>query len=161
MTIQKFKGYSELHGLTKGESLLHWMSEGYDLLLRYSTFIQFLGYLDASNVEVYEGDVLELKITEDLMNPEKCGFHNSNLGKAIKKLGNVTSVILVHPYKKNYMTMDYEVYFCLDGKIERDEDNNLSQSAYGTDANFPQYLVQYGAVVVGNLLENNNILADM
>ena len=162
MNVQKFKMYSEVSGLSKSAlSLEELIRNGSDFLTKYDTFIQFLGYHDASKQEVYEGDVLELKITDDLMNHDKDMFFNSNIGRCIEKEGDITSVILVNKFEKTCMTMSYDVYFCRSGKIERDEDNDLVVECCGVDANFPQYLCNKGATVIGNIIVNKDLLESM
>lgn len=159
MTEQKFKCYSKIYGLSsQGSTLKHLMCCGEDLLLRYDTFIQFLGYCDSTGVEVYEGDVLELKITDDLMDKDKNMFYNSNLGKRIAELGDVTSVLLVHSIDKKFMTMDYKVYFCRDGKIDRDDFGDIVWEGLGYDHLFPLYFAEKGGKVIGNLLLDSEIL---
>lgn len=161
MIEQKFKGYSNVHGLSDPCTLKHLMYYGKDLLLRSDTFIQYLGYHDFNSVEVYEGDVLELKITDELMNHKENMFFNSNIGKYIEKEGNITSVILVNKYDKDCMSMDYEIYFCRDCKIERDNDGIPDIGSMGDDKMFPQYLCCKGAVIIGNIVVDKDILECM
>ena len=158
MLKQKFKGYSNVHGLSDPCTLKHLMYYGKDLLLRFDTFIQYLGYSDFKNTEVYEGDVLELKITDELMNHKENMFFNSNIGKYIEEQGNITSIILLNKYAKQCMSLDYELYFCRDGKIEREEDGSLSYHTIGDDKMFPQYLCCKGAVIIGNIVVDKDIL---
>lgn len=158
MEVQKFKGYSEESGLTDAYTLQDLMT---GTLKDYSTFLQFLGYVDANKTEVYEGDVLELKITDDLMNHEKNAFYNSNLGQHIEKEGNITSVILLNSADKTCMSMDYKGYFCVNGKIERYEDGELEIAFRGDDKSFPQYLCCKGATIVGNIVADKDIIERM
>ena len=92
------------------------------------------------------------------MNHNKNSFYCSNLGKFIEKERSITSVILLNVYDKNCMSLDYKLYYCRDGKIDRDESNDLEVSCYGDDKYFPQYLCSKGAVIIGNIVEDANIL---
>lgn len=94
------------------------------------------------------------------MNHELSSFYNSNLGKCIEKEGDITSVILVNESNKRCMTMKYTVYFCHNGKIER-EDDELCYECIGSDEMFPQYLCNKGAVVIGNIVVDKDILSNM
>ena len=127
----------------------------------YDCFIQYLGYSDADKTDVYEGDVLELKVTDDLMNHDKDTFFNSNLGKYIEKNPSITSVLLLNKFDKRCMSMDYELYFCRDFKIDRDEDGSVDLHCASSDNMFPQYLCSKGAVVIGNIVEDEDILNNM
>lgn len=159
MLMQKFKGYSDVYGLSNPYTLNQLINK--DLSDKYNTFIQYLGYSDFKNTEVYEGDVLELKVTKELMNHDYDTFFNSNLGKYIEKEGNITSVILVNKYDKDCMSMDYEIYFCRDCKIERDNDGIPDIGSMGDDKMFPQYLCCKGAVIIGNIVVDKDILERM
>ena len=88
-------------------------------------------------------------------------FFNRNIGKYIEEQGNITSVILLNKYDKQCMSLDYELYFCRDGKIEREEDGSLSYHTIGDDKMFPQYLCCKGAVIIGNIVVDKDILEHM
>lgn len=124
-------------------------------------FMQQLGYQDANDNDVYEGDVLELKITKELMNHNKNMFFNSSLGQYIEKEGDITSVILVNKYDKHFMSMDYELYFCKNNRIERDNDGIPYAHNIGDDKTFPQYLCYKGATIIGNIVLDKTILDNM
>lgn len=161
MDIQKFKAYSKELGVSEPQTLQDLVSHQTDFG-EYDVYLQYLGYNDFNKEEVYEGDVLELKITEELMDHNKNMFFNSNIGKYIEKEGNITSVILLNRANKRCMSMNYEVYFCVNGKIERfEDDNSLKSSCIGEDSNFPQYLCSKGATIIGNIIMDENILENM
>ena len=155
MVEQKFKGYSEESGLTDIYTLQDLMQ---GTLKDCKVFLQYLGYKDAEKTEIFEGDILELKITDELMNHDSDTFYNSNLGKHIEKEGNITSVILVNKVEKDCMSMDYLGYFCVNGRIERYEDGELEVAFMGDDKLFPQYLCCKGATVVGNIVVDKDFV---
>lgn len=160
MQVQKFKLFNRTTGFAdKALSLKELLTRGHELLYEYDEFLQFLGYHDSDGKEVYEGDVLILNITEDLMNHEISSFYNSNLGRIIEREGDITNVILVNNPNKQFMSMDYTIYFCRNGRIARDEDGDFQVVCLGDDKAFPQYLCNKGAIVLGNIIEDKNFLS--
>lgn len=129
-----------------------------NIITAFDMYLQYLGIEDANKKEVYEGDVLELKITDDLMNHNKDMFFNSNLGKLCEKEKDITSVILFAACDTKAIGLRYYVYLCRNGHIERNEDGEPDYIACGMDANFPQYLCSKGAVIIGNVNSDENIL---
>ena len=120
----------------------------------FEIYLQYLGYNDANNRELYEGDVIELTITEDLMNPEKNMFFNSNLGKYIKEHPNITHIVLEHEIELNALSMPYSIYAKYNGKFQYLENGIVKCLSRGEESNFPKYLVEKGAVYIGNVVEN-------
>lgn len=131
---------------------------------------QYLGFKDANKTEVYQGDVLELKITSDLMDHDKSTFFNSNLGKLVEALGDVTAVICVmyRDDEIHQLSCRYDAYLVRNGHlVEREgydaedpefEGYRWKTEASGYDFMFPAYLCSKGAVVVGNSCEEPDIL---
>jgi hypothetical protein len=124
----------------------------------FETYLQYLGYNDANNRELYEGDVIELTITEDLMNPGKNMFFNSNLGKYIKEHPNITHIVLEHDTQPETLSMPYSVYAKVDGELQYLDNEMIKLLSYGEDSNFPKYLVHKGAVCIGNMIENPKLI---
>lgn len=153
---KKFIAYSESLG-SREVDLLDLASQK-ECLKDYEIFLQFLGYKDHQKKDVYEGDVLELKITENLMDRKKSLFSSTNLGMAIKNKGNVTSVILINKTDKSFMDCSYELYFCVNGKIQREEDGSFVRESSGADSWFPRFLCENGAVVISNKCIEPSIL---
>ena len=128
------------------------------IITAFDRYLQYLGWTDANKKEIYEGDVLELAITPELMDIKQDGFSNSNLGNRIKELGDVTSVLLVFRVDAKFMSTPYDLYFCRNGKLERNEDNEPDAEACGHDFSFPQYLCNKGAIIVANIVANPTYL---
>ena len=160
MKIYKFKAYSEALGISNPMTLQELVATQSDFN-EFEEYIQYLGFQDRTDTEVYEGDVLELPITEELMSPNTGGFFNSNLGKTITQEQNITSVILEMRHNHPQLGTHYKVYFMRDGAIERDEDGLPECVAMSSDSNFPMYLCQYGATIIGNTISNKNILNEL
>ena len=114
---------------------------------------QFVGRQDGNGVDVYTHDILELHITSELM---ESGFRYSNLGKVVAE-ESLTDVICVLKDNK-YLETPYEVYFKKDGKYVRDKKELPEIMAYGEDITFPMYLCEKGAVVIGNIFQNNDLI---
>lgn len=51
----------------------------------YDEYLQYQGFEASDGRPVYQGDVLELKITDELMDVTKNHFSISNIGKYLKK----------------------------------------------------------------------------
>lgn len=160
MNTQIFKAFSKNLRMSEAITFKELVSTRTDFD-EFDIFIQFLGISDAENTELFEGDIIELKITEELMDHNKNMFFNSNLGKLIEKEKDITSVLLFFEFDKNYMTSEYKVYFCYNGKIERDKNGEISYVTSGSDINFPLYLTNKGAIKVGNILLNENLLNNL
>ena len=119
-----------------------------------TTLCQHLMLNDANEQKIYRGDILGLEITEELM---KTSFSNSNLGKAVNERG-VTRVLLYFKHDTKHINARYEIYFEIDGKLTSDEDGDVNVEAIGDDMNFPIYFITKGAIVVGNIFDNPELL---
>lgn len=153
----KIKGYSSINGMSKAMSLKELISSQIDLD-QYDTLIQYLGFCDANKRELYKGDIIELTITEDLMDPHKESFYNSNLGKYITKEGNITSVVCAIRENDTSLCTYYDLYCLQNDKIIRRKKGNLSIAACDEDSRFPQYLIKKGATYIGNIIETPELL---
>ena len=129
-----------------------------NIIARFDYYLQYLGFKDAWKRELYEGDVIELTITPDLMDVTKDGFACSNLGKYIKEQGDITTVGMIFKYDNTFLGVHYDLYFYRNGKLIRDEDGNVEIETSGADYNFPIYLCQKGAVRIGNIVSEPKLL---
>ena len=157
MVPKKFKAYSSILGMSEPMGLKELIQNSTDFD-EFEIYLQYLGYNDANNRELYEGDVIELTITEDLMNPEKNMFFNSNLGKYIKEHPNITHIVLEHDIEPGSLSMNYAVYAKVDGEFQYFDDDTIKRLTYGEDSSFPKYLVHKGAVYIGNIIENPKLI---
>lgn len=161
----KYKAFSKELGMTEALNFKTLISQLTDFS-NYDTYLQYLGFEDSKNAEVYEGDVLRLDITDELMNPSNNMFFNSNLGKYISELRqtqNVTGFILhLDCADTKCRSMYYKGFIEIDGFIERSEKTNvLNWACYSQDCDFPRYLCEKGAYLMGNTVENEYLLIDI
>lgn len=124
-------------------------------------FLQCYGFNDANKTPVCEGDILVLHITEDLMNPKKDMFFNSNLGKRISEDGHITHVICVLDNDNKFIGCPYTIYFCHDGHIDKTDDNKIDYECMSNDTNFPLYLINKGAIIESNIVVDTDALNKM
>lgn len=158
MIQQKFKAVTP-YGLSDAFTLQEAIQNKTHLPHIVHEYIQYMGIADANHTDVYEGDILELKITEELMNHETDSFFNSNLGKTVEKEGDISSILLVFNKEHTRMSTPYELYFVrTNGKINRDDNNTIESEAIGEDSLFPCYLCNKGAIVIGNQIAEPNFL---
>lgn len=135
---------------------------------RFDIALSFMCFQDANETDVYAGDILCLTITDELMNPSKNSFFNSNLGKYITKHPEVTEIYLAinqpdDPYSGPFR---YTCYMARNHKIDRwDEDvddieyaGKLMENCTAEDTMFPKYLICKGAVIVANLYNDPEFL---
>lgn len=157
---KKFKFYCKELGMTEAFSINELKTSVIRNAEAYDKTLQYLGYKDANARELYEGDVIELTITDELMDIHKNSFIGSNLGKYIQKSieenNPITSVICAIEHENNCLTTGYKIYCLRKGKIQRygnDGALDVDTSSYN-DGYFPSYLAKKGAVWIGNILEN-------
>lgn len=125
-------------------------------------YLQYMGLKALNSVEIYEGSVLELRITNALMDPQKNLFYNSNLGKAVSEDPSIKSVLCVMGDKANKMHCPYTVYFAREDGVICDEKDKLpKEQAVGYDTLFPSYLCEKGAVVIGNTAVTPDIVENV
>lgn len=114
---------------------------------------QYLGLHDVDDKELYQGDMIELEITEKLM---KTSFRFSNLGKYCEKHPEITHIILEFKMQ-DIISMKYNIYPKINGKINYKKNGEAEKLTSGEDSNFPQYLIQKGAKYIGNILEQPDL----
>ena len=132
----------------------------------FNLALPYMQMHDANQNEIYAGDVLCLKITEELMDIRKNTFTKSNLGKYILEHPEVTEVYLVigRVTEVNFGTFYYECYMARNHKIDRldlphsSHNKEIEPNCWGEDTWFPQYTVNKGAVIVANLFVNPDFL---
>lgn len=162
----KYKAFSKELGISEALDFKTLISKLTDFP-QYDTYLQYLGFEDGKKEEVYEGDVLRLDITDELMDPSNNMFFNSNLGKYIAKLResqNVTGFILyLDCVDAKCRSLYYKGMMEIDGFIERlDKDTEeLKWACYSQDCDFPRYICEKGAYLMGNTVVNERLLLDI
>lgn len=127
--------------------------------------LPYLGFMDANKQDIYAGDILHMKITEDLM---QTSFANSNLGIHCKSKNIKQVFLLLQPnrvhfntphalYRKAENVTDYPK---TNGWFTYNDKNHTIAASFGTDLEFPIYLCMKGAVIIGNILENPDLLPE-
>lgn len=128
--------------------------------------LQYMGFADAENTDIYAGDVLCLTITPELMDHEKDLFFNSNIGKYVEE-NNITEIYMAITPPETKSLFKYYIYTAKNHKIERCEEPDDPDYrkpeilAAGEDTNFPMYLIVKGAKIVSNLYENPEFLNNL
>lgn len=120
----------------------------------YDKYLQYQGFDDADGKSVYQGDVLELMVTDEIMDITKDGFSNSNLGKDLKRHPKVISVLChIHYNEEARIGCSYEIYYMDRDRriVNMDDEYEIDSIAIGTSDNkFPTYLCEKGAKVIAN-----------
>lgn len=98
---------------------------------------------------MFEGDVLELEVTEEL--------YDSDLGQPLRANPNATSILCVMEHEKRYAGCDYAVYFKTEDGVLQNENGPIKQHG-GKDDSFPRYLCEKGALCKGNVVADPNLL---
>lgn len=145
-----------IDGAMSGPYTLEQLAELKPVMDGSTRAVQCLGFCDANKQDLYEGDVLELKITEELMDHGKNTFYNSNLGKAIERDRSILSVICVFKLEKEYMGCSYQIHFLKEDGIQNTD--GAECEAFGDDFMFPIYLCKKGAECIGNLAVEPGLL---
>lgn len=117
-------------------------------------WLQYLGFNDANDQELYEGDVVELEITKELMTTS---FNNSNLGLYCREHPEVTHILLEFRIR-DVLTMDYHVYQKINGELDYRKNGNAVCISSGEDTMFPRYITKKGATYIGNTVESPMLL---
>lgn len=155
---KKFKAFSKTLGMSEATTLKKLVTDQTDFG-EFDTYLQYLGISDANKRELYEGDVIELTITPDMLDIHKNGIANSNMGKYIIEEGNITSVICEIIADANTLCTRYNLYCLRNGEILRYKDGKLkAECTMQEDSLFPQYLSCKGATWIGNMVESPNLL---
>lgn len=119
----------------------------------YDEYLQYQGFEATGNRPVYQGDVLELKITDELMDITKDHFSISNIGKDLKERPKVISVLChIRHDDITRIGCDYDIYYMDRDRSIMNHDNEpeIRPVASGCDTDFPMYLCQKGAKVIAN-----------
>lgn len=120
-------------------------------------YLRFTGFKDADKQKVYEGSVIELMITDELLDHSKNTFYNSNLGKAMSKDRSIKSVLCEIASDQEQLHCKYTVYFVTDDGVMMDDNGAIEEQALGYDTMFPAYLCAKGGRVIGNTVIDNDI----
>lgn len=157
-TRKKFKAYSKQLGMSEALTLRQLAIQQTDFG-EFDEYFQYLGFTDANGRELYEGDVIELVITPDMLDIHKNPFAASNIGKYIIEQKNITSLICEFVADSTTLSTKYNLYCLRNGKILRHKDGALKEMYFHTeDSLFPQYLINKGAVYIGNIIENPELI---
>lgn len=124
--------------------------------------LPYIGFMDTNKHDIYAGDILQLNITNDLM---QTAFANSNLGINCKNKRIQQIFLLIQPeqtalnipyalYQKTNLTDSPET----NGWLNHNDENHTIVTSFGTDCDFPRYLCINGAFITGNIFENPDIL---
>lgn len=131
---------------TNGTRSVHILTPYGDYQVVEESVGQYTGLNDINGKEIYEGDILRLNVTDELI---ESSFNNSNLGKKVleKKATNVT---VVFKNDKKILGIFFDLYFEIEGKL----------ISLGSDRGhlFPMYVVEKGGEVIGNIYENPELL---
>lgn len=158
LRTKKFKAYSEQLGMSEALTLRELVTRQTDFG-EFDEYLQYLGFTDANRRELYEGDVIELTITPDMLDIHKNAFAASNIGKYIIEQKNITSLICEFVADSTTLSTKYNLYCLRNGKILRHKDGALKEMYFHTeDSLFPQYLINKGAVYIGNIIENPELI---
>lgn len=133
--------------------------------LIYDEYLQYTGVDDKDKHPVYQGDLLELQITDELMDRNKNMFFNSNLGIDLKDRPEVISVLLHVEYNSEtkFIGCYYTVYY-MDKEFKIVDAHNETcikpiVSADGTL--FPCYLCEKGARIITSTLNITDTLQNI
>lgn len=129
--------------------------------MTFKEYLRFTGFEDANKQKVYEGSVIELMITDELMDTEKNTFYNSNLGKAMSKNRSIKSVLCEIANDQDQLQCRYTVYFVTEDGVILDDDGKADEQALGYDTLFPKYICAKGGRVIGNTVINHDIVTNI
>lgn len=121
----------------------------------YDEYLQYQGFEATGDRPVYQGDVLELKITDELMDVTKDHFSISNIGKYLKEHPKVISVLCHIRYDDvTRIGCHYDIYYMDRDRniVDTDGEPTTEPITTGCDTDFPMYLCQKGARVIANTI---------
>lgn len=128
----------------------------------YDEYLQYQGFEASDGRPVYQGDVLELKITNELMDVTKDHFSISNMGKDLKERPKIISVLCHIRYDDvTRIGCYYDIYYMDRDRniVDMDDEPTTEPITMGCDTNFPMYLCQKGAKVIDNTVTSKaNVL---